>query len=423
MLIWLLMAIEWRLTGFYGFPGRRRRRESWNLLRALSRRSNLPEAIEDCQLTDIPLEGYPNTWDRGRGHSKLGSGKCSTSLSQWGRHLATKFKAEVRECHNNIRVLRPLMDTESVQAYSRCREKLAWLLAREEYWKQRAKLFWLKEGDSNTKHFHAMTSSRRKANKLTKLIDDSDEEFKEAVFSMSPDKFIKSPGLDGLNPKFYQHFWSIIGADICVACRGWLANKEFPPLLRDTLLVLIPKCDNPQMMKELRLIALCNVLCMIIAKVLANRLKVILDDIISTTQAAFVPGRSITDNVVVGFESIHSMKRHTRGKELSHLKWTSAKRMTGVTYSVCLNGHEVGPIKHFRGLRQRDPLSPTFSSCAVRASPHCFKRLKKELFEPFGTVELVQLPLDLGTGQCKGFGFVQVGDHNLLSIAKFFCAI
>jgi hypothetical protein len=43
----------------------------------------------------------------------------STSLSQWGRDLATKFKAEVRECHNNIRVLRPLMDTESVQAYSR----------------------------------------------------------------------------------------------------------------------------------------------------------------------------------------------------------------------------------------------------------------------------------------------------------------
>ena len=145
-----------------------------------------------------------------------------------------------------------------------------------------------------------------------------DEEFKEAVFSMSPDKFIKSPGLDDLNPKFYQHFWSLIGADICVACRGWLANKEFPPSLRDTLLVLIPKCDNPQMMKELRSIALCNVLCMIIAKVLANRLKVILDDIISTTQAAFVPGRSITDNVVVGFESIHSMKRHTRGKELSH---------------------------------------------------------------------------------------------------------
>ncbi|KAJ8765555.1 hypothetical protein K2173_014677 [Erythroxylum novogranatense] len=31
----------------------------------------------------------------------------------------------------------------------------------------------------------------------------------------------------------------------------------------------------------------------------------------------------------------------------------------------------------------------------------------RQLFEPFGAVELVQLPLDLETGQCKGFGFVQ----------------
>jgi len=102
---------EWRLTGFYGFLERRRRRESWNLIRALSRRSNLSwvcigdfndmlsvedkwgntdhldaliqwfrEAIKDCQLTDIPLEGYPNTWERGRGHSNLGSGKVRQSF-------------------------------------------------------------------------------------------------------------------------------------------------------------------------------------------------------------------------------------------------------------------------------------------------------------------------------------------------------
>ncbi|KDO57142.1 hypothetical protein CISIN_1g0063802mg, partial [Citrus sinensis] len=31
----------------------------------------------------------------------------------------------------------------------------------------------------------------------------------------------------------------------------------------------------------------------------------------------------------------------------------------------------------------------------------------RKLFEPFGPVELVQLPLDIETGQCKGFGFVQ----------------
>jgi RNA-binding protein 39 len=31
----------------------------------------------------------------------------------------------------------------------------------------------------------------------------------------------------------------------------------------------------------------------------------------------------------------------------------------------------------------------------------------RAIFEPFGPVELVQLPLDLETGHCKGFGFVQ----------------
>jgi hypothetical protein len=30
-----------------------------------------------------------------------------------------------------------------------------------------------------------------------------------------------------------------------------------------------------------------------------------------------------------------------------------------------------------------------------------------QVFEPFGQVELVQLPLDPLTGLCKGFGFVQ----------------
>ncbi|XVF67745.1 hypothetical protein PTKIN_Ptkin10aG0146800 [Pterospermum kingtungense] len=34
------------------------------------------------------------------------------------------------------------------------------------------------------------------------------EEFKEALFSMNPDK---APGPDGFNPGFYQHFWPLIG--------------------------------------------------------------------------------------------------------------------------------------------------------------------------------------------------------------------
>lgn len=41
-----------------------------------------------------------------------------------------------------------------------------------------------------------------------------------------------------------------------------------------------------------------------------------------------------------------------------------------------------------------------------------------QIFEPFGRVELVQLPLDLETGQCKGFGFVQVSINMKLMVSK-----
>ncbi|PNX74427.1 ribonuclease H, partial [Trifolium pratense] len=53
---------------------------------------------------------------------------------------------------------------------------------------------------------------------------------------------------------------------------------------------------------------------MVLAKVLANRLKGILPNCVSVNQSAFVEGRSILDNALVAFEVIHCMKSKTKGK-------------------------------------------------------------------------------------------------------------
>lgn len=112
-------------------------------------------------------------------------------------------------------------------------------------------------------------------------------DFTQAVKSMHPNK---ASGLDGLNPAFFQHFWNLIGKKVFKCCEQWLVEGNISTDVNDTTLVLIPKKDNVDDLKYLRPIALCNVLCKIVAKVLANRLQKILLGVISEEQSAFVPG-------------------------------------------------------------------------------------------------------------------------------------
>lgn len=93
-----------------------------------------------------------------------------------------------------------------------------------------------------------------------------------------------------------------------------MEQKCFPTCLNGTNIVLIPKSDAPKNMKDFRPISLGNVLYKVFMKVIANKMKKVLPKVISEFQLSFVPGRAITDNILLAFEIIHSMKRKRKKK-------------------------------------------------------------------------------------------------------------
>ena len=119
----------------------------------------------------------------------------------------------------------------------------------------------------------------------------------------------KAPGPDGISAILFQKYWVIVGNDVICMVLNVLNSNMSMVEINKTNITLVPKIKNPTKMIDFRPISLCNVVYKHISKVSANRLKIILPQIISENQSAFLSGRLITDNVLVAFELMHYLER------------------------------------------------------------------------------------------------------------------
>ena len=81
--------------------------------------------------------------------------------------------------------------------------------------------------------------------------------------------------------------------------RDAFLNGCFNPRLAKTLISLIPKDENPTHLRNFRPISLCNVAYKVLSKVLVNRLRPFLDELVGPMQISFIPNRSTSDKAII----------------------------------------------------------------------------------------------------------------------------
>ncbi|KAJ9541973.1 hypothetical protein OSB04_028479 [Centaurea solstitialis] len=221
--------------------------------------------------------------------------------------------------------------------------------------RQRAKVQWLSDGDSNTRYFHRVIQERRHVNYLHTVsngdgiyVSDEaipkafldhfiaiigsrdplvrpevsdllfpnrlsvrdanhmirpilDDDIRGAMFSIGNDK---APGSDGFSSKFFKATWDIVSSDVLLAIHNFFYRGNLSKEINHTLLCLLPKIQNASSVSDFRPIACCSVLYKCISKVIVERMKPYLDSLVSKAQSAFIPGRRIGDNILMAHELV-----------------------------------------------------------------------------------------------------------------------
>ena len=109
----------------------------------------------------------------------------------------------------------------------------------------------------------------------------------------------KSPGEDGLPFEFYLTFWDILAPDLLTVFTDFERLGRLPDSFRVGIVKLLHKKDDRTDLKNWRPITLLNFDCKLFSKLLANRMSVVLGEVIHPDQTCGIPGRKITDSLVL----------------------------------------------------------------------------------------------------------------------------
>nr|XP_027086510.1 uncharacterized protein LOC113708247 [Coffea arabica] len=309
------------------------------------------------------------------------------TIRDWSRRVFGDIFQTVRQKEEEVRLAEVRVESDDsdaarVHLHLAKGQLRAALRVEELFWKQKARVRWLQEGDRNTRFFHSVVKNRRVRSIIhrirngqgewvesddgigaeairyfeglftdqrpasssellqhipTILTDEENDlleqfpsavEIRNAVFAMDGES---APGPDGYTGKFFTVAWSVVGADVVSAVCSFFCGAELPRAITATSIALIPKVGHPQDFSQFRPISLCNFVNKLISRILADRLARILPRIISPQQSGFVRGRLISDNFLLAQELLSNIGRTSRNADVA-LKLDMSKAYDRVSW-------------------------------------------------------------------------------------------